>query len=86
MPPTLAVVVPVAAPVNVTVAPLAAVDGVIAPEMLRVPAGAGITSTRVRLNRSVVGDVSLIVTDVPLVGIGAFAICIQYVSPVAAKS
>ena len=71
----------VAAPLKVSVVPLPVADGVIFPEMPSVPAGAGRTSTTLKLYRSVVGDVSLIVTAVPLNGIGALCICIQYVSP-----
>ena len=74
-------VVLLAVPLKVSVAPLPAAGGVILPEILSVPASAGRISTTLKLYRSVVGAVSLIVTAVPFDGTGALSICIQYVSP-----
>jgi hypothetical protein len=85
VPEKLAVVLPVALPVKVRVAPLPAVDGVMLPETLNVAPAAGTTSAMLRLYLSVVGEVSFMVTTVPLAGIGAFRICIQYVSPLVAS-
>jgi hypothetical protein len=76
-----AVVVELEAPVRATVAPLPMDAGEIAPDMDNNPAGAGRISTMLRLYRSAVGDVSLIVTVVPLSGVGFACICTQYVSP-----
>ena len=70
-------------PLRVTVTPLTIAPETV-PEIEYVGGGGalkGKTSTTLKLYRSVVGEVSLIVTAVPLNGIGALCICIQYVSP-----
>ena len=64
-------VVMLVVPLKVTVAPLPAAAGLIVPEMLQVgvPLRDGRISQILRLYRSVVGAVSLIVTLVPLSGV-----------------
>src|SRR5579884_1586231 len=79
-------VLAVAPPLKASVAPEPADAGVTVPEMASAPAAPGNTSTMLRLYRSVVGDVSLIVTLVPSVGVAALCICIQNVSPLDERS
>ena len=69
--------VAVDAPLRLTVAPAPAADGLIVPEILQVgelPELTGSTSQMLRLNRSVVGAVSLMLTVVPLTAVGALCI------------
>jgi len=86
VPDEFAVTVVSTGPVRDTEAPAPAAIGVMVPEILSVPDGAGIISTSARFQRSVVGAVSLIVTVVPATGVGAFCIWTQYVSPEEVKS
>jgi hypothetical protein len=64
--------VPIPAPLKVKVVPFPSADGLTVPDNEYVgvpPVGTGSTSQIVRLNRSPVGEVSLIVTVVPLRGV-----------------
>ena len=74
MPEASPVVVPVPAPLRVNVVPLPAADGLTVPEIVKVGPEfkAGSISTMLKLYRSVVGAVSLIVTEVPDTGVEAF--------------
>jgi hypothetical protein len=78
VPVVSAVAVPLAAPLSVTTAWLPAEGGVMVPVAVKLPTvTAGKTSTILKLNRSVVGAVSLMNTGVPLSAVGVFCSCTQ---------